>query len=65
MNFQSILIELQNGKTVRRKSWWFNTVMVLDKDQFVISKKDFFSEFPETYNLSYHDITANDWEVIQ
>jgi len=62
-NFVAVIKPLKQGQRVRKSNWESSTVAFLDGKEFVCQRTS--GSKPYSYNLSWHEIAANDWSVIE
>ncbi|WP_263355416.1 hypothetical protein [Acidicapsa acidisoli] len=61
--FDGVTMALRQGAKVRRvKTWDAETVMFIQGDALVVSA---YKGEPSAYDLSWYEIEAGDWEVIE
>lgn len=73
MTFNESLIEFQDGKRIRKRSWSGNAYITISMDKKTVylmaDEKDVhkkLNEFSQTEKIfSAEDIFADDWEVIE
>ena len=73
MTFNEALIEFQDGKRIRKRSWFGNPYIAISMDKktvyLMLDEKDVhkkLNEFSEVDKIfSAEDIFADDWEVIE
>ena len=73
MTFNEALIEFQDGKRIRKRSWFGNPYIAISLDKktvyLMLDEKDVhkkLNEFSEVDKIfSAEDIFADDWEVIE
>ena len=63
MNIVEAMKEVRNGKTITRKSWFDNIVVMLSSgsEKIVVYNTTAYTEFE--YNFSVDDIEAYDWVI--
>lgn len=73
MSFNEALIEFQNGKRIRKRSWFGNSYIAISLDKktvyLMVDEKDVYKKLNEFSGVdkifSVNDIFADDWEVIE
>jgi hypothetical protein len=64
MKLLELIPQLKNYALIKRKSWDFFLVKS-EYDNRPLVKCDFYMLQLELYSLSYVDLIANDWEIVE